>query len=122
MYESKRVINAAYLDTIPEEACLPAAYQHWRFNVIVENATALVDRLFQAGLFASRHYRDLAPVLDRTPCPSASRVASAIVNLFNDRYYSEDMAARTAQVVREHVRSQGVPRWAAAITGRSDHG
>lgn len=35
---------------------LPDPYQHWRFNIIVDNKEQMLKSIFDAGLFASSHY------------------------------------------------------------------
>jgi hypothetical protein len=111
----KQRLNAVYAASVPAGACLPDAYQHWRFNVIVHAPGALVQRLFDAGLFASRHYPDLSPLLGGAACPVAQRLAAHVVNLFNDRYYTEAMAMRTAELVRDHVLAHGAPEWVPEV-------
>lgn len=113
--EGKGRLNAEYAALIPREARLPNAYQHWRFNVVVNEPDVLIRRLFAAGLFASRHYPDLSSSLGGGECPFALRLSAHVVNLFNDRYYTREMAIRTAGMVREHVDVFGAPAWAREV-------
>ena len=39
----------------------------------------------------------------RPHLPHAARLHDEIVNLFNDRYFTEDKAVRAAELVRRHV-------------------
>jgi hypothetical protein len=96
----KRRLNAIYRSAIAAEHTLPDPSQQWRFNVLVEEPTALLASLFAAGLFASRHYPPLA-MPERYPV--AAQLAGRIVNLFNDHHYDETMAARTAEIVARHL-------------------
>lgn len=91
-------LNAIYAEEIPREAQLPGRVQRWRFNVAVNDPDALVAKIFEAGLFASRHYRPLA-----SGFPVAARLHERIVNLFTDHNYDAARARRTAEIVRRHV-------------------
>ncbi|HYG63314.1 MAG TPA: hypothetical protein VEL74_12085, partial [Thermoanaerobaculia bacterium] len=105
--EQKRRLNAIYAAEIPEEARLPAAFQGWRFHVLVPEPDALADRLFAGGLFASRHYQPLAGVFGEGPFPHAEALHARVVNLFNDFYFDEERARRAAGLVREHLAGRG---------------
>lgn len=115
--EEKHRINAIYQKGIPPEACLPDAYQGWRFNILVNEAGILIQNLFDAGLFASRHYSDLTTPGALDAQTNAGRIAAHIVNLFNDHYYTEEQAERTVTIVREHLSLVGSPSWVSAISG-----
>lgn len=94
----KERLNAMYRAVIPEEVQLPADLCTWRFNIRVPRAQELLRDIPAAGLFASRHY---API--ESGFPHATRLHEEIVNLFNDRYFDEEKAARTAEIVRHHL-------------------
>jgi hypothetical protein len=104
-YARKRRINAIYHAAIPPESRLADRFQDWRFHLLVEEKQRLLDAIFAAGLFASSHYADLTPVLGSTSgaAPRAEALHRRVVNLFNDRYFSEEQARRTAELVREHL-------------------
>ncbi|HYC62732.1 MAG TPA: hypothetical protein VEK79_24535 [Thermoanaerobaculia bacterium] len=94
----KEHLNAIYRAIIPEEVQLPAELCSWRFNIRVARAEELLRAITDAGLFASRHYAPLEGGF-----PHATRLHEEIVNLFNDRYFNEEKATRTAEIVRHHV-------------------
>ena len=98
----KQMMNDIYFDGIPRSIQLPEVFQRWRFNIQVDESVQLVESLFAAGLFASRHYQP-APGTDHR-APVAEQLHSRIVNLFNDRYYTETQARQTVEVVRRHLR------------------
>ena len=91
-------LNAIY-NTLPEEIRLPERFQHWRFHILVPEPDRVVEALFAAGLFASRHYASLGGVFCAERFPEAERLHQRIVNLFNDRYFDPAQAARAVQVV-----------------------
>jgi dTDP-4-amino-4,6-dideoxygalactose transaminase len=107
--DHKRRLNAIYSAVIPEHVHLEARFQSWRFNILVPEPDRLIERLFAEGLFASRHYAPLGGIVPGAArFPRAERLHQSIVNLFNDRYFDEPRAERTAALVREHVLARGV--------------
>jgi dTDP-4-amino-4,6-dideoxygalactose transaminase len=99
----KQAINDIYFEGIPRSVQLPDIFQHWRFNIMVENSAQLVESLFAAGLFASRHYQPVSETFSNERAPIAEQLHSRIVNLFNDRYYTAAQARKTADIVRRHL-------------------
>lgn len=109
VYAHKRRLNEIYREVIGAPACFPDAFQQWRFNVRVLEKEALLARLFDEDLFASSHYADLSCTVAQGCAPVAERLHAQVVNLFNDFFYGEEQARRTAEIVREHVERLGVP-------------
>ncbi len=100
--EHKRRLNALYTDALPREIQMAPEFQSWRFNIRVPAPERLVERLFAAGLFASRHYAPLAGSFGEGGFPVAERLHSEVVNLFNDWYFDKDRAARAIDLVLRH--------------------
>lgn len=98
--ERKKALNDIYTQTLPPEIQFDCPFQGWRFNIRVPAADELIRSVFEAGLFASRHYRSLG-----TPggFPNAERLQGEVVNLFNDRYFDESRAHRVAEIVVQHM-------------------
>jgi hypothetical protein len=94
----KQALNAIYENALPAEIQMPAALQQWRFNILVRDSEALVASIFEAGLFASRHYAPLG-----NGFPVARRLQERVVNLFNDRYFDEERARRLVEVILRHL-------------------
>ena len=61
----------------------------------------LLERLFAEKLFASAHYASLAGIMTPGRCPEAERLASQVINLFNDHHYTAAMAHRTCDILQE---------------------
>jgi hypothetical protein len=99
----KSRVNAVYEEALPTEVCLAPAFQGWRFNLLVPEPDRLIERLFAAGLFASRHYAPLGGVSGRGGFPGAERLHAQVVNLFNDRHFDEERARRAAEAVLRHL-------------------
>ena len=79
---------------LPKEIQFPIEYQNWRFNIRVNNKEEILKNIFDAGLFASGHYKPLAD-----HCPVAKDLYEHVINLFNDFYYTEEQARRTCEVI-----------------------
>lgn len=96
--EHKHRLNAVYSAALPPEIQMNQEFQGWRFNIRVPEPDRLVESLFAAGLFASRHYAPLSGSF-----PVAERLHGEVVNLFNDRYFDEERAERAVQIVLRHL-------------------
>lgn len=101
----KALVNAIYRATIPREASLEG-FDAWRFNVLVREPDRLVETLFAAGLFASRHYA-LHPAAASGSSPNAAALHERVVNLFNDRHFTAQQAERAATIVADHIGAFG---------------
>jgi hypothetical protein len=95
--EQKEALNAIYARMLPSEIQLPPELQRWRFNIRVPQPDRLMESIFAAGLFASRHYPALGAF------PIAERLHAKIVNLFNDRYFDEARARHVCELVLYHL-------------------
>ena len=99
----KRRLNAIYTAALPQEIQMSAKFQSWRFNIRVPAPERCVERLFAAGLFASRHYASLGGALCEERFPRAEQLHQEIVNLFNDRSFDEERALRAVDCVLGHL-------------------
>lgn len=93
----KEKLNAIYRKALSKSIQLPEAYQHWRFNILVENKEEILNALFAEGLFASSHYK----ALGEQSTPIASNLANHVINLFNDDYFTEEQAIRSCERINE---------------------
>lgn len=93
----KEKLNAIYRRALPQSIQLPEVYQHWRFNILVENKEEILNALFAEGLFASSHYKALG---DQST-PIASNLANHVINLFNDEYFTEGQAVKGCEIINE---------------------
>jgi hypothetical protein len=95
----KALLNEIYRSGIPEEVCLGLSCD-WRFHIRVDDKRQLLERIFERGLFASSHYASLAGVFGPGEALVSQEAQAHIVNLFNDRYYTEEQAQQTVALVR----------------------
>lgn len=95
----KEKLNAIYRKALPKSIQLPEAYQHWRFNILMQNKDEILKALFDAGLFASSHYK----VLGDESAPVAYNLSAYVINLFNDCYFSEEQAKKACVIIRGYL-------------------
>lgn len=95
----KEKLNAIYRKNLPATIQLPAPYQHWRFNIIVPDKEEILKAIFDAGLFASGHYKPQAE-----DCTVATNLYNHIINLFNDFYFKEEQALKTCEIINEKIK------------------
>lgn len=94
----KEKLNAIYRANLPSSIQFPEQFQHWRFNIWVENKTRMLEGLFKEGVFASNHYK---PQTDE--CPIAKKLYDHVINLFNDQYFTEQQALETCKIIQQYV-------------------
>lgn len=96
----KNKINDIYYEIIPKVLQFKKCYQDWRFNIYVANKNEVLKALYQNELFASSHYVSVQGVFTTIHFPNVFLVQSGIINLFNDFRYNEDMAYKTACIIK----------------------
>ncbi len=109
---TKRAINTIYQSGISPRLQLADPFQSWRFNLLIANASEVLESIFSAGLFASRHYASLAGIFSEGDAPYARMLHTHVVNLFNDRYFDETRARQMVEIIRQvakPVASSGNP-------------
>ena len=89
-------LNKIYRENLPQCIQFEEKYQHWRFNIMVENKDEILKALFDNGLFASGHYKSQS-----NNCSTAKYLSERVINLFNDFYYTEEKAIRTCEIIRK---------------------
>lgn len=95
----KRQLSYLYAKRLPSRIQFPSNFQNWRFNILVDNKSEILEALFSAGLFASGHY---CPMDDR--CPNARWLFDHVINLFEDKYYNIDQANLTCDIINRLLR------------------
>jgi hypothetical protein len=97
----KNVINSIYVKNLPPAILTDDKFRNWRFNILVSPAAKdkILDDLFENNLFASSHYSSLSHIFGQKRSPIAENIKSRIINLFNDRYYSEEQAFKTCNII-----------------------
>ncbi|MDY0279828.1 MAG: hypothetical protein RBR35_04625 [Salinivirgaceae bacterium] len=99
----KKRLNDIYKSDIPKEIQFQSEFQSWRFNILVNNKTAILNELMKHGLFASSHYVPSNTLFDNDKHPNAEKLSCNIINLFNDLYYTEEKAIDTCKIIRRNL-------------------
>lgn len=94
----KEKLNVVYRALLPEAIQLPDAFQHWRFNILVQNKQEILDALFAEDLFASGHYASLSE-----DCIVASNLHKYVINLFNDKYFTIEQAEKVCEIINRYL-------------------
>lgn len=104
--EIKKKINKIYSDNLPHNAQLDPDFQLWRFNIRVPNKNTILKYLFANDLFASSHFASLKGIFSEGVAANAEKLHSTVINLFNDKYYSEEKAYKTVEIINEHINNK----------------
>ncbi len=109
--QRKNEINNVYSSLLSADYCMPGEFNHWRFNIIVNEPEKLINDIVNARLFASRHYCPIDKYISTISHHSqtADWLYGHVINLFNDKYYSPDQAEMTSNLVKKHVAKFGGP-------------
>jgi hypothetical protein len=101
----KSFLNTIYRKNLPPEIIMDIKFQEWRFNILVDPGIKdkILKDLFGNNLFASSHYSSLSHIFGQKRSPVAEEVKNRIINLFNDRYYSEEQAIKTCEIINRYI-------------------
>lgn len=105
--EQREKLNEIYRDSLPKSIQMDLSFQDWRFNIIVPSTIKknILNKLFDNGLFASSHYHSANRLFDTYEYRYSDRLFSHIINLFNDKYYTEEKAIKTCRIINEIYKS-----------------
>jgi hypothetical protein len=101
----KSFLNSIYRKNLPTEIIMDSKFQEWRFNILVDPGIKdeILKDLFGNNLFASSHYSSLSHIFGQKRSPVAEKVKSRIINLFNDRYYTDEQAIKTCEIINRYI-------------------
>ena len=102
MRKHKDKMNSIYRRNISSDLHLGESFENWRFSILINNKELLLEKIFQEeDLFASSHYAavDCKYVDNPIKDSNSHKIASKIVNLFNDFRFTEEKAIKTAEIV-----------------------
>ena len=102
-YEHKSTITEIYKSSIPDEVQLPSEMNNWRFNIMVKNRDRIFKELFRNNLFASAHYASIGTMLNRQDYRTADQLHQNIINLFVDKYYTQEKAEKTVAIIIKNL-------------------
>ena len=90
----KEKLNTIYRAMLPEAIQLPDAYQHWRFNILVQNKEEILAALQAEGLAAESVYASQSE-----ECLLASNLHAYVINLYNDKSFTQEQAEKVCEVI-----------------------
>lgn len=94
----KKKLNTIYQQNIPIQIQLDPRFHNWRFQIVVENQSEILEHIFSNKLFASNHY---IPLDDRDSLfPVAFNLHKQVINLFNDLYFDETKAIAICEIIK----------------------
>lgn len=99
MREHKKEINRIYQERLGSIKTLGDDFNHWRYNILVDNKQTVLNRLFEVGLYASSHYRPASNLFVDDYFPNAERLYEKVVNLFNDKHFTKEQALAVANTL-----------------------
>ena len=108
--EHKKLLNEIYSSQLPDAIQVGHEFCNWRFPIFVDSNKKLIDEIFNSGLFASSHYKDISFMFTENHNESKSNAAnihSRIVNLFNDFRFSENDAHKVVKLIVCHIEKEG---------------
>ena len=94
----KEKLNTIYRAMLPEAIQLPDAYQHWRFNILVQNKQQVLDALAEEDIPAESLY----PALDDT-CMVANNLYAYVIHLRNDKQLTQEQAIRACEIICQRI-------------------
>ena len=95
----KEKLNTIYRSMLPETIQLPDAFQHWRFNILVQNKQEILAALAAEGLVADSIY----PAQDAS-CLVANNLHAYVINLYNDKLFTLEQAERACEIILECIK------------------
>ncbi|MEI6143402.1 MAG: hypothetical protein WCP85_29265 [Mariniphaga sp.] len=96
----KNSINIIYGDNIPINIQFPTVYQNWRFNILTDKKTEILNKLFSNNHFASSHYADLSFYFQGIRAVNTDFIFKKIINLFNDKYISLNQVREIVEIIK----------------------
>ena len=105
MHQHKKNLNYIYDTNLPKEIQLGNQFSNWRFSILVKNKETLLKEIFQAGLFASSHYKEIDYMYkdDTIKNSNVQKIHEQIINLFNDFRFDEEMAYKVVAIINKNL-------------------
>lgn len=99
--EHKKKLNNIYQTILPDTIIWNVCHD-WRFQLLLENQSAVLEQIFNQGLFASKHYASSAfYITGETGLKQSELIEKSVINLFNDFYFDEEKAERCALIIKK---------------------
>lgn len=92
----KAEIFAIYEQLLSASVRMSEDLLNWRYNILVENRDEILKAIFDAGLFASAHYKPQGQGM-----PNCAYLHQHVINLFEDEYISIEQAKKICEIINE---------------------
>ena len=102
--KQKEILNRVYYKMLPKTIQIGHITENWRFSILVDNKDDILNKIFEAGLFASSHYSSVSHLFSNTKSPKAEFIHNKIINLFNDFRFDEQKAQHTCKIINENLK------------------
>lgn len=102
--EKKLILNTIYRGELGSESgigILDDTFNFWRFNILINDSTVVLKKIFNAGLFASNHYR----TYDKS-CQNSADLSKNVVNLFNGRTQSKEFCLSCCDIILKGIKGE----------------
>lgn len=96
----KAAIYTIYNQMLPSSIRMIDGMQNWRYNILVNNRDEIIKAIFNAGLFASAHYK--SQVQGMTNC---AYLHQHIINLFEDEYITIEQAKTICRIINDKLKN-----------------
>ncbi len=107
--KQKLEINNIFYNEIHKRFHFRNSYNKWRFNIILNNSEYVLEKIFNSGLFASSHYKNIAMIFKDRTIPrydnfdNTSNLSNKIINLFNYKYIDTQMAYKICSIINNYA-------------------
>lgn len=102
---AKQKYNHIYSSLLNKHIQLVPKFQNWRFNIIVPQKNLLLEKIFNAGLFASSHYAPATMIFYRSTAENSDLLYENVLNLFSDNCFDFERAETMTKIVNEHCQN-----------------
>lgn len=111
--ELRKSLNQIYKKNLPSQIQMPDAFNQWRFHIKLEPVlkNRVLEELFKNGLFASNHYQSANRLFDKKVYVNSDMLYDSVINLFNDKHYTEEMAKETCKIILANLNTGGKSKY-----------
>ena len=102
--EKKIILNTIYRGALGSERgidVLDDTFNFWRFNILINDSALVLKKIFNAGLFASNHYR----TYDKS-CQNSADLSKTVVNLFNGMTQSKEFCLACCDIILKGIKGE----------------
>ena len=102
--EKKIILNTIYRGQLGSETeidILDDQFNFWRFNILIDDSALVLKKIFNAGLFASDHYR----TYDGS-CENSTDLSKNVINLFNGMTQTKEFCLACCDIILKGTKGE----------------